>query len=76
MREIVAAKIGIEITNNIVDIVSAARNNTLTDIYDRRHMQLMASFDLGRHWNVLANGKTLFLIDDNGTPHWPKEEAA
>ena len=71
MKEIVAAKInGKTITNDIHKIVAASNAGKVNELYDRKQMQFMASFDLGRHWDNLAMGPTLFFIKDDGTPVW------
>jgi hypothetical protein len=65
MIEIVAAKIGNIITNNLPDIVQAVKSGR-NDIewLDRKRMQLMACFDLGKRWEILANSPTLFSFDE------------
>jgi hypothetical protein len=69
MKEIVGARIGTLITNHRGTIAEAVRRNTVTEFLDRQHMQLMAGMDLGRNWELMANGPTLFCLDENGTPH-------
>jgi len=69
MKEIVGAMIGSTITNDrktIHDAVASGR----TDIQflDRRHMQFMANCDLGKNWEIMATGPTLFLVDNDGVP--------
>lgn len=66
MREIVAAKInGRTITNNMRDIITAAKNNTLNSVFDRDQMRFMAACDLGKNWQDLSEGKALFyMVDD------------
>lgn len=72
MIEIVGAKInGSIITNSLTKIVEAAKVGMLHEVYDRKQMQFMSSCDLGRNWDLMANGPTLFLIGDDGKPHWP-----
>lgn len=72
MREIVGAKInGSTITNSLPKIVEAAKAGRLGEVYDRSQMQFMSSCDLGRNWDLMAEGPTLFLIDDQGNPKWP-----
>lgn len=72
MREIVGAKInGGTITNSLPKIVEAAKNGRLGEVYDRKQMQFMSSCDLGRNWDFMASGPTLFLIGDDGKPQWP-----
>ena len=72
MREIVGAKInGRTITNSLPKIVEAAKNGRLGEVYDRKQMQFMSCCDLGRDWDLMANGPTLFLIGDDGRPQWP-----
>lgn len=65
--------VGIITNDNVVTnipriIMEHARNNTVKMYLDREAMKLMASFDLGRKWERLASGPTLFLIefDDHG----------
>lgn len=36
-------------------------------------MQFMTNFDLGKHYEVMASGPTLFIIDDDGKYKWPYE---
>lgn len=71
MREIVAAKIGTTITNDITRVIVAIQDKKISELYDRAQMEFMASCDLGENWNQLARGKTLFLIDSNNTIHSP-----
>ena len=72
MREIVGAKInGSTITNSLPKIVEAARAGRLGEVYDRTQMQFMSGCDLGRNWDLMASGPTLFLIGDDGKPQWP-----
>lgn len=72
MKQIVAAKLGDGvITNDIQKIVCAVENETLAEFYDRKIMRFMASCDVGRHYDELANAPTLFLIDEKGNYHWP-----
>jgi len=68
MKEIVGAKIGTLITNNRRTISEAVERNAVTEFLDRKHMQFMAAMDLGRNWELMASGPTLFCIDDNGKP--------
>lgn len=75
MREIVGGKIsGGTITNNFKLLVEASRSGRLVDVYDRRQMQFMASCDLGRNWELMASGPTLFVIDDGGSCRMPNAE--
>lgn len=72
MREIVGAKInGSTITNNLVNIAEASNAGRLNELYDRKQMQFMSGCDLGRNWDLMASGPTLFLIGDDGKPQWP-----
>ncbi len=74
MRDIVGAKInGGTVTNSLPKIVEAAKSGRLDDVYDRKQMQFMSCCDLGRNWELMAIGPTLFLIDDDGNPHWPSK---
>lgn len=67
MREIVGAKInGSTITNSLFEIIEAAKAGGLIEVYDRKQMQFMSSCDLGRNWDLMASGPTLFLIEDDG----------
>ena len=75
MVEIVAAKInGGTITNNLATILQAAKNNQINEIYNRKQMQLMSACDLGKKWDMLANGATLFIVGDDGIPQWPNRD--
>lgn len=77
MREIVGAKInGGTITNSLPMIVEAAKAGRLGEVYDRKQMQFMSSCDLGRNWDLMASGQTLFLIGDDGKPQWPNANSA
>ena len=66
MKEIVGAKIGSIITNNRPAIYIAIQNNTITEFLDRARMRFMAACDMGPNWVKMANGPTLFIVDDNG----------
>ena len=72
MREIVGARIKNTITNNLPKIVGAVKAGQLVEVYDRKQMQFMADCDLGRNWDLMANGPTLFLVTDDGKPQWPE----
>lgn len=69
MKEIVGAMIGTIITNRPADIIRGLENNTITRLLSKQEMQLMASFDLGRNWEVMANSGVLFFLDDDGKPY-------
>lgn len=69
MKEIVGAKIGTRITNDRRLIAEAVSNNTVTEFLDRARMRFMADMDLGRNWELMANGPTLFCMDDDGKPY-------
>jgi len=71
MKEIVGGRVGTLITNNFAAIREASRTGTLTDLYDREQMRFMADMDLGRNWELMASGPTLFCLDDDGKPHAP-----
>lgn len=71
MKEIVGAKIGTMITNNRQVIREAFDAGRVTEFLDRERMQFMAAMDLGRNWELMANGPTLFCLDNNGKPHAP-----
>lgn len=74
MKEIVGAKIGTMITNNRKTIAEAFERGAVTEWMDRKRMQFMAGMDLGRNWELMANGPTLFCLDDDGKPHAPNCE--
>jgi len=68
ITEVVAAKInGSMITNDLNEIVEAAKQGRASAYYDRNQMQFMAACDLGEKWKTLTKSKTLFYIVD-GTP--------
>lgn len=69
MKEIVGARIGTTITNNRRLISEAFEAGRVTEFLERERMQFMAGMDLGRNWELMANGPTLFCLDDNGKPH-------
>lgn len=71
MKEIVGARIGGTITNDIGVIIKALNRNTPIELLDRLWMQLMAYCDLGRKWELMATGPTLFCIDQDGKPCAP-----
>jgi hypothetical protein len=71
MKEIVAAKIGTLITTERKAIIAALDANADVQFLDRRHMQLMAGFDLGPQWTALANAPTLFCVGADGKPCAP-----
>jgi hypothetical protein len=74
MIEIVGAMInGGTVTNNLMEIAKAAKDNRIDEFYDRKHMQFMAELDLGRNWEAMASGPALLLIGDDGVPKWPKK---
>ncbi len=68
MKEIVGARIGTLITNDRRTIADAVERNVVTEFLDRKRMRFMAAMDLGRNWELMANGQTLFCIDDDGNP--------
>jgi hypothetical protein len=68
VKEIVGAKIGTLITNNRRTIAEAVERNAVTEFLDRERMQFMAAMDLGRNWELMASGPTLFCIDADGKP--------
>jgi hypothetical protein len=71
MQEIVGALInGRIVTNNMKNIAIAFQSGKLNQLYDRSQMKFMSKCDLGHNWDLMANGPTLFLIDDNGKPQW------
>jgi len=69
MKEIVGCRIGNIITNNREIIINAVEQNAVTEYLDRQRMQFMAVMDLGRNWELMANGPTLFCIDNDGNPY-------
>ena len=74
MREIVGAKINDgTFTNSLQKIIAAAKAGRLVEVYDRQQMQFMADCDLGRNWDLMANGPTLFLISTDGKPQWRQD---
>lgn len=75
MEEIVGARIGTLITNNRQTIIEALERNAVTEFIDRRRMQFMAGMDLGRNWELMATGPTLFCIDAEGKPHLSSKDA-
>lgn len=68
VKEIVGAMIGTIITNNPADIIRGLENNTVVRLLSKQEVQLMASFDLGRNWEALADSKVLFCLADDGKP--------
>lgn len=71
MKEIVGAIIGTNVTNDRKAIAQAVATETVTEFLDRARMQFMAQSDLGPHWEGMAQGPTLFCIDDKGEIHPP-----
>lgn len=71
MKEIVGASIGTTITNNRETIWDAYERGTITEWIDRQRMQFMAAMDLGRTWELMANGPTLFCLGHDGNPCAP-----
>lgn len=68
IREIVGAIIRTIITNNRNEISAAYKRGDVTCWLDRDWMKFMADCDLGRNWELMANGPTLFCLDENGFP--------
>lgn len=68
VKEIVGAKIGTLITNDRRTIAEAVERNAVIEFLDRERMQFMAAMDLGRNWELIASGPTLFCIDADGQP--------
>jgi len=68
IREIVGAIIRTIITNNRNEISAAYKRGDVTCWLDRDWMKFMADCDLGRNWELMANGPTLFCLDENGSP--------
>jgi len=74
MQEIVGAVInGSTVTNDVVQIAKAIKNDRCNKLLDRKSMQFMSACDLGRNWDILASSPTLFIIDDNGNPKMVKK---
>ena len=71
MKEIVGAMVGTIITNDRRIIYEAVKQGTVKQFLDRKHMQFMAAMDLGQSWEEMANGPTLFCVDDDGNPQPP-----
>lgn len=68
-REVVAAQIGNEISNNKGHIYLAlAAGVDEIQFLTRAHIQLMAECDLGEKWQELADSPTLFYVDAKGVP--------
>ena len=76
MREIVAAKIGSKITNDLEKIINAARANRLSELYDRSQMRFMSACDVGENWTKLAEGPTIFFLDAGNKIQWPEQKIA
>ena len=68
MREIVGAKIGNIIINKPQTIIDAISAKKLIEYLDRDCMRFMADLDLGKNWELMANGPTLFCLGDDGEP--------
>jgi len=68
MKEIVGAQIEYTVTNMPRLIAEAVSNNRRIRFLSRAEMQFMASCDLGKQWEDMASGPTLFFLDDNGNP--------
>lgn len=64
--EIVGAKIGNILTNDIKYIIKAVEANEVIEWLDRKRMQFMSACDLGSWWERMAQSKTLFHMDENG----------
>lgn len=71
MREVVGAQIGNLITNNRQLIVDAYNSGDPVKLLFRGEMKFMADMDLGKHWENMASGPTLFRLDKDGAPHAP-----
>ena len=72
MREIIAAKIGTIITNDISSIINALSSGTEIRFLSRKEMQFMSACDLGHKWDNLSKAKTILIKNDDGTyaPYW------
>lgn len=62
--EIVAIRCGTLITNNPVVVNELILSGQRFQPLSRTHMKWMDAFDLGPRWRRLANGPTLFELDD------------
>lgn len=71
IKEIVGAMIGTKITNNPREIATAVESGTITEFIDRGRMEFMAACDLGQNWKRMAEGPTLFCVDDEYGIHPP-----
>ena len=73
MREIVAARHGTFVTNNPATIQKMLKTDpTNVEFFDRAFAERMA-YIIGSHWVGIAEGATLFLMDENGEPHEVQE---
>lgn len=74
LREIVAIKYCGMISNKLETIIEVLKSGQSFEMLERVHMQLMAAADLGPRWKALANGPTLFCVDDAGGVYKPTGE--
>jgi hypothetical protein len=72
MNEIVGAKVGTMITNIRANIIQGIEDKLPIQWLSRAHMRMMSECDLGLNWDKMANGPTLFLLDENGKPEQVK----
>ena len=72
MRQIVGAKIDNTVTNDPHIIRIAVECDQPLSWICRRQMEFMAGLDLGKHWDDMANGPTLFRIDVDGKAYPPE----
>ena len=74
MRDIVGGIIeGKTVTNNLSALKMAVSSGLNIRWLDKKHMQLMASFDLGANWEKMAKGVVIFRIDEKGQLYPPTE---
>ncbi|MCK5385787.1 MAG: hypothetical protein KAJ39_01290 [Gammaproteobacteria bacterium] len=70
MIEIVGAIINNNVvTNSLRDIVIASKEGRIVEPLTRERMKFMSACDLGKNWDNMANGDTLFYQDNEGQFH-------
>lgn len=76
MREIVAARLGAFVTNNpaTIQMMLQEQPNSV-EFFDRDFARRMA-YIIGSHWEGIAVGAALFLVDEQGEPHEPAPAAS
>lgn len=67
MREIVGARIGSRITNNLEAILKAAQQNKPMQLLSKGEMVFLAGCDLGVNWVKMAEAPVLFVQGDDGS---------